>query len=137
MISERVGLGGQLRQIRQQLGLSLQGVQAKYGIPAVVVGAYERGDRAAVSHRLFELLAAYGYTLAVVGPDVRLVGTLTTSTDRLDYGVSVGSLWLPAGSDSDARALAHTTGGVAGYRVVSQSDPIPLDDLTDGVGQGG
>lgn len=41
-------LGARLRHIRVQQGLSLQGVEAKSGgrWKAVVVGSYERGDRA-------------------------------------------------------------------------------------------
>ncbi len=41
-------LGARLRSIRQQQGLSLQGVEEKSGgrWKAVVVGSYERGDRA-------------------------------------------------------------------------------------------
>ena len=41
-------LGAKLRAIRQQQGLSLHGVEQKSGgrWKAVVVGSYERGDRA-------------------------------------------------------------------------------------------
>ena len=41
-------LGARLRSIRQQQGLSLQGVEEKSNgrWKAVVVGSYERGDRA-------------------------------------------------------------------------------------------
>jgi hypothetical protein len=45
-------LGGKLRAIRQQQGLSLHGVEQKSGgrWKAVVVGSYERGDRAVTVH---------------------------------------------------------------------------------------
>ena len=50
-------LGARLRAIRQQQGLSLQGVEEKSGgrWKAVVVGSYERGDRAVTVARLNEI----------------------------------------------------------------------------------
>lgn len=55
-------LGARLRAIRTQQGLSLQGVEAKsHGRwKAVVVGSYERGDRAVTVQRLSELADFYG-----------------------------------------------------------------------------
>ena len=56
-------LGARLRSIRQQQGLSLQGVEEKSNgrWKAVVVGSYERGDRAISVAKL----AASGRTEAV------------------------------------------------------------------------
>ena len=50
-------LGGRLRAIRQQQGLSLQRVEEKSGgkWKAVVVGSYERGDRAVTVAKLAQL----------------------------------------------------------------------------------
>jgi len=50
-------LGGKLRAIRQQQGLSLHGVEekSKGRWNAVVVGSYERGDRAVTVQKLAEL----------------------------------------------------------------------------------
>ena len=55
-------LGSRLRSIRQQQGLSLQGVEEKSNgrWKAVVVGSYERGDRAVTVQRLAELAEFYG-----------------------------------------------------------------------------
>ena len=55
-------LGARLRSIRQQQGLSLQGVEEKSAgrWKAVVVGSYERGDRAVTVQRLSELAEFYG-----------------------------------------------------------------------------
>jgi len=55
-------LGARLRSIRQQQGLSLQGVEqkSKGRWKAVVVGSYERGDRAVTVQRLSELAEFYG-----------------------------------------------------------------------------
>ncbi len=54
-------LGAKLRAIRTQQGLSLQGVEQKSGgrWKAVVIGSYERGDRAVTAQRLLELAAFY------------------------------------------------------------------------------
>ena len=51
-------LGAKLRAIRQQQGLSLHGVEERSGgrWKAVVVGSYERGDRAVTVQKLAELL---------------------------------------------------------------------------------
>jgi transcriptional regulator with XRE-family HTH domain len=55
-------LGGKLRAIRTQQGLSLHGVEEKSQgrWKAVVVGSYERGDRAVTVQRLAELAEFYG-----------------------------------------------------------------------------
>ncbi|MGH3496896.1 MAG: transcriptional regulator BldD [Nocardioidaceae bacterium] len=55
-------LGGRLRSIRQQQGLSLHGVEekSKGRWKAVVVGSYERGDRAVTVQKLSELAEFYG-----------------------------------------------------------------------------
>jgi transcriptional regulator with XRE-family HTH domain len=55
-------LGARLRAIRMQQHLSLHGVERKSGgkWKAVVVGSYERGDRAVSVQRLAELAEFYG-----------------------------------------------------------------------------
>jgi len=55
-------LGNRLRAIRQQQGLSLHGVEEKSQgrWKAVVVGSYERGDRAVTVQKLSELARFYG-----------------------------------------------------------------------------
>ena len=55
-------LGARLRAIRSQQGLSLHGVEDKSRgrWKAVVVGSYERGDRAVTVQRLAELAEFYG-----------------------------------------------------------------------------
>src|ERR1700683_2207134 len=55
-------LGARLRAIRTQQGLSLHGVEEKSRgrWKAVVVGSYERGDRAVTVQKLAELAEVYG-----------------------------------------------------------------------------
>jgi transcriptional regulator with XRE-family HTH domain len=64
-------LGQRLRAIRTQQGLSLHGVEEKSQgrWKAVVVGSYERGDRAVTVQKLSELAAFYGVPVAELLPD--------------------------------------------------------------------
>jgi len=64
-------LGARLRAIRTQQGLSLHGVEEKSEgrWKAVVVGSYERGDRAVTVQRLAELAAFYGIPVAELLPE--------------------------------------------------------------------
>ena len=63
-------LGARLRAIRQQQGLSLHGVEQKSDgrWKAVVVGSYERGDRAVTVPKLAELAQFYSVPLAELLP---------------------------------------------------------------------
>jgi transcriptional regulator with XRE-family HTH domain len=64
-------LGAKLRSIRQQQGLSLHGVEEKSEgrWKAVVVGSYERGDRAITVQKLAELADFYGVPVMELLPD--------------------------------------------------------------------
>ncbi len=55
-----------LRQLRRAAGLSLHEFQDRHGIPAVVLGSYERGDRHPPLAKLDQIFAAYGYRLLAV-----------------------------------------------------------------------
>ena len=63
-------LGQRLRAIRMQQGLSLHGVEEKSRgrWKAVVVGSYERGDRAVTVQRLAELADFYGVPVSDLLP---------------------------------------------------------------------
>ncbi|MBL7491333.1 transcriptional regulator [Frankia sp. AgB1.9] len=67
----QLALGERLRAIRNQQGLSLKGVEEKSGgrWKAVVVGAYERGDRAVTVDRLAQLAEFYGIPVAELLPE--------------------------------------------------------------------
>jgi transcriptional regulator with XRE-family HTH domain len=69
-------LGARLRAIRTQQGMSLHGVEEKSGgrWKAVVVGSYERGDRAVTVQRLAELADFYGVPVQALLPDAAPTG---------------------------------------------------------------
>jgi len=64
-------LGARLRQIRTQQELSLHDVEKRSNgrWKAVVVGSYERGDRAISVHKLADLAEFYGAPVAQLLPD--------------------------------------------------------------------
>ena len=77
-------LGARLRAIRTQQGLSLHGVEEKSRgrWKAVVVGSYERGDRAVTVQRLAELADFYGVPIHELLPDA-IVATPTEVSPRI------------------------------------------------------
>jgi transcriptional regulator with XRE-family HTH domain len=78
-------LGARLRSIRTQQGLSLHGVEEKSRgrWKAVVVGSYERGDRAVTVQRLAELAEFYGVPIQELLPEGISAGTPVEATAKL------------------------------------------------------
>ncbi|MEY2634752.1 MAG: hypothetical protein RIS75_692 [Actinomycetota bacterium] len=68
-----LSLGARLRAIRQQQGLSLHAVEDKSQgrWKAVVVGSYERGDRAITVSKLSELAHFYAVPISQLLPDAQ------------------------------------------------------------------
>lgn len=66
-------LGSRLRSVRKQQGLTLPDVEQKSARrwKAVVVGSYERGDRAITVAKLAELAHFYGVPVQELLPDAR------------------------------------------------------------------
>lgn len=64
-------LGVRLRQVRRAQGMRLQDVEERSDgrIKAVVIGSYERGDRAVATHKLAALAAFYRVPVAELLPD--------------------------------------------------------------------
>jgi len=75
-------LGARLRAIRTQQGLSLHGVEDKSlgRWKAVVVGSYERGDRAVTVQRLSELADFYGVPVGELLPEGQLAPSSEPAT---------------------------------------------------------
>lgn len=59
----------QLRAIRRSANLSLPEAEQKCGVPGIVLGSWERGDRNPPLHKLEDALNSYGYTLVAVPKD--------------------------------------------------------------------
>ncbi|HVF05905.1 MAG TPA: transcriptional regulator [Frankiaceae bacterium] len=78
-------LGARLRAIRTQQGLSLHGVEEKSRgrWKAVVVGSYERGDRAVTVQRLAELAEFYGVPVHELLPEGVSPGTPVDASTKL------------------------------------------------------
>lgn len=78
----------QMRVARERRGWSLEKAGEELGMPAVVIGSYERGDRHPPLENLRRWVEAMGYRLQVVGPESATVA---------GYGDAVGSdgsTWL-------------------------------------------
>jgi len=68
-----------VRDLRSAARMSLSQFEDKYGIPAVVVAAYERGDRIPPLTKIDQILSCLGYRLIAVPVDhqsVRLPGDI-------------------------------------------------------------
>jgi transcriptional regulator with XRE-family HTH domain len=78
-------LGARLRAIRTQQGLSLHGVEDKSQgrWKAVVVGSYERGDRAVTVQRLSELADFYGVPVSELLPEGAAIASAAEPAPRL------------------------------------------------------
>ena len=90
----------QIRELRKAAGLSLQRIEETRGIPAVVLGSYERGDREPSAFKIDTILRLFGYELRAVpigatvveGPvpaatvltDEQIAAALRSLADHLD-----------------------------------------------------
>jgi transcriptional regulator with XRE-family HTH domain len=108
-------IGDRLRRVRRQQGLSLADVQARSDgrWKAVVVGAYERGDRSASIARLEELARFYGVPVADLFPAraTRPVGA-PPDPDRVVLDLQR----LAIEGDPEIRAVARFARGVLRQR---------------------
>jgi len=103
-------LGARLRDVHQREGLSLQRVEQRSGgrWKAVVVGSYERGDRAVTVPKLAELARFYGVPMSELVPPDDLGS---------DDGVAIPIVAQPRSSLRAAPSKNRTGGPVRrGYR---------------------
>jgi transcriptional regulator with XRE-family HTH domain len=76
----------QMRDLRKAAGLSLTQAQHVVGVPDIVLGSYERGDRQPPLAKAVAILNGYGYTLAAIPKDfdaVRLPTDMATELRRI------------------------------------------------------
>jgi transcriptional regulator with XRE-family HTH domain len=143
-------LGARLRAIRTQQGLSLHGVEDKsHGRwKAVVVGSYERGDRAVTVQRLSELAEFYGVPVGellpgssgsgALEPPPRIVIDLErlsrvpaeTSAPLARYTATIQS----QRGDYNGRVLSIRTEDLRSLAVIYDASPLALTDQLIGWG---
>lgn len=58
-----------MRDLRNAAGLSLLSAEQRFGVSAIVLGSYERGDRNPPLTKIEQILNVYGYTLAAIPRD--------------------------------------------------------------------
>ena len=116
-------LGARLRRIRQQQQLSLADVEdmSDGRWKAVVVGAYERGDRAVTVARLAGLAEFYGVPLAELLPGARRERDGAGERILLDLTALSGDVAEPVASvarfaDEVARARGDHNGRILSIR---------------------
>lgn len=105
-VAEPHPLCAMIRNLRRAAGLSLTTFENQTGIPAVVVGAYERGDRIPPLPKLEAILRAFGYRITAVpegSAAVRLSGDMVSDlraiADQLEAKRSLSQ--LPHGDVDD------------------------------------
>lgn len=142
-----LAIGARLRRVRHQQDLSLADVQArsKGRWKAVVVGAYERGDRSVTVERLEQLASFYDVPLADLLPDPQLTramaaGRITLDLARLDEATArpeLTTLARYAGhvarkrGDHNGRVLTLRTGDLETVALVVERSPAELRDLLE------
>ena len=102
-------LGERLRAIRQQQGLTLQQVEeASAGVwKAVVVGSYERGDRAISIAKLARLADFYRVPLRELLPTSEVASPTTPPTRGPRFVLDLTRLELEPGVDGAATPLSR------------------------------
>jgi transcriptional regulator with XRE-family HTH domain len=145
-------LGTRLRRLRSQQGLSLAQVEARSEgrWKAVVVGAYERGDRAVTIERLAVLADFYGVPLGHLLPDrtgvaPRAAGTeVALDVPRLrEHGETDDAVGAVARFADRIRLLRGDHGGrvltlrAADLRTLALASGVDVDELREQLGRRG
>lgn len=119
MSGRRDPIADQMRTVRNQLGLSLEKAATRSGIPAVVIGSYERGDRQPTLPKARLWVESFGHQLLAVPSDAETAGG---SPIRIEYAVRYGELcdgFIECDSIDEAAGIAdHMPGAQVVHRIV-------------------
>jgi transcriptional regulator with XRE-family HTH domain len=120
-------LGARLRAVRSQQHLSLHGVERKSGgrWKAVVIGSYERGDRAISVQRLAELAAFYGVPVGELLPREQAPAIGTPSATPLTK-IVLNPERVAALTDPDSAPLTRFTAGIQRQRGDHRSNALTI-----------
>lgn len=122
-------LGARLREVRRSQGLRLQDVEdsSEGRFKAVVIGSYERGDRAVSAHKLASLAAFYGVSVSDLLPDQERPRRLTPRS----VGVAINVDRLRDITTSDVAPLRRLVQHVQWLRADYSGSVLTLreDDL--------
>lgn len=145
-----LAIGARLRRVRHQQEMSLADVQAssKGRWKAVVVGAYERGDRSVTVDRLAQLATFYDVPLADLLPDPQLTramsaGRITLDLVRLNESIARPELTVLARyaahvarkrGDHNGRVLTLRAGDLETVALVVDRSAAELRELLDETG---
>jgi transcriptional regulator with XRE-family HTH domain len=116
-------LGARLRVVRRSQGLRLQDVEvlSQGAFKAVVVGSYERGDRAVAAHKLAALADLYNVPVSDLLPD----NDLPQEAPR-PVGWTIAVDPLVRSSDPDLAALKRLVQHVQRMRVEPEAPVLTL-----------
>lgn len=126
-------IGARLRRVRAQQGLSLAQVEQRSEgrWKAVVVGAYERGDRAVTIGRLAGLASFYGVPVAVLVPDPSPTAGLPEPAPDAGLLLDVDRLLVHRDDDGPVGAVARFAARIRDVRGDHGGDVLTLreDDV--------
>lgn len=112
-------IAAQLRAERKRRNLSLTTAAELVGIPAVVIGSYERGDRTPPLDRLRTWAEGLDHKLvAIPAAAGAAAAEIAAGHVRMEYAIAYGAELLPCDSQQQAAELARL---IAGAVVVSRT----------------
>ncbi len=118
-----IALGARLRAVRRKHGLSLQDVeeQSSGRLTAVMLGCYERGDRAVSARRLCDLADVYGIPISTLLPEAQQVRSRESATT-----VVLNIKRLSQMSAEQAGPLARYAATICSQRGVDSGRWLPI-----------
>lgn len=121
-------IGVRMRAARAERGWSLTDAEEHLGIPGVVIGSYERGDREPGLARLRDWTERMGFQLVLLEPGQTVVSDNPAGYEYLTWHVCIEGVVMDVGSQSEAETLQRAVfGSKVGYRLYHRG-PIQFVD---------